>query len=76
MEYTIWVEGYSATGEHGTAKVLARVDAHTFDAAVEKWAKNTHDPDLHGELKMVDGQWFLWGCQLFGNEARARERFG
>lgn len=74
--WDIWAEGYSATGESGTAHKLneSPVMAASFDEAVAKFAKTQDDPSL---FKMVGGVgWTYWGCNLFASEKFARLSFG
>lgn len=68
--WEIWMEGYSATGEHATASCVGtRVPARTFREACIKtygYDNNLFDPE----------RLTFWGCRLFDNEADAREGFG
>ena len=69
--FNIWVEGYAATGEHGTASLLGSYEAETWDGAVKKYmAENP------GRI-VVDSRGYTdWGCRLFDNESDARKSFG
>lgn len=74
--WDIWSEGYSATGESGTAQKMneSPVKAASFDEAVAKYAQSQTDPSL---FKMVGGVgWTYWGCKLFPTERQARVDFG
>jgi hypothetical protein len=81
------VEGYLATGEHGTAHlVCSGIDATSFDEAVESY--KTRFPNKGIERKTRTGfisdeayeyrrsNWHIWSCSLFDNETDARRAFG
>ena len=36
-EFEIWMEGYAATGEHGTAQMIGKGFGSTFDEAVKDY---------------------------------------
>jgi len=75
--FTLWVEGYAATMEHGTAMRLGDYEAETFDEAVQKWNSERNAKKTYGELEQRDdGTWTVWGCRIFDNEAAARKSFG
>jgi hypothetical protein len=77
--YEVWVEGYAATGEHGTAQKLSNINredgkwqAIDFKEAVVKalatlkWRMEFFDSD-----KLT-----FWGCRFYDNEQDARKSFG
>jgi len=69
--WNIWSEGYSATGEHGTATFHGTVDtcvAPTFKKACAIMFKGNND---FSPERMTH-----WGCELFDNEQDARKGFG
>lgn len=69
--FQIWCEGFAITGNFGTAQLLGKYEAETWDEAVQKYRK-----DNPGRIK-VQGKWYMdWGCRLFDNEADARKSFG
>lgn len=70
--YTIWLEGYQATGEHGTATCLGSHQGETFQDAC-KQAVIARDMDLKSYSEERNT---YWGCRFFDNEAEAREGFG
>lgn len=90
-EYTIWCEGYAATGESGTADLMATIEAESFDQAVEKMLRvreQTDWPDIRKYYACRD-QYVeteerpklikvhsIWACRLFDNEVDARKSFG
>lgn len=74
--YALWVEGFSATGERGTAKFLGTYTADTLDDAVKKWNSRKNFDRRFGALVQCNGFWTVWGCRIFDNEHAAREAFG
>lgn len=73
--YTVWAEGYAATGESSTAFLLGTYFAESFDEAVYKCIiANSKESKLFSHNS--DGTWSYWGCRLFGNESDARRSFG
>ena len=74
--YEIWVEGWAATGQYDVAKFLGIWPGETFDAAVQEWNRQKNSKNTWGELEYRNGQWSVWGCKLFDNEADARKTFG
>lgn len=77
-QFELWVEGYAATGEHGTARFLGRWSGETFDEAVKKWNATKNIRSEYGDLRWSDNDhmWSVWGCRIFDNEADARRSFG
>jgi hypothetical protein len=70
--FTIWCEGYAATGEHATANCLGTFEGANFAEACDKWAnRSCTNPDLYDPDRLT-----YWGCQLFDNEAEARRSYG
>lgn len=85
-EFEIWVEGYAATGERGTANMIGKGIGNTFDEAVEDYmSKNPNHGIERNERKSYfddlgyqnrRSDWNIWACSLFDNEADARKSFG
>jgi len=72
MKYwSVWSEGYRATGEHGTATFHGNFEADTFAEACQRWAATTSDPKQFNAERLT-----YWACRLFDNEADARKSFG
>lgn len=72
--YAIWIEGYRATGEHGTAyKAASGIEASSFEEAVKKFArtKEAEDCGNFNEKHLT-----FWGCRTFDNENDARKSYG
>ena len=75
--WSIWVEGYASTGEHGTASLMATVSASTFDEAVQMHRDTL--PESNKRLWKKDpqtGQWSYLACAAFPDESSARRNFG
>ena len=85
-EFEIWMEGYAATGEHGTAQMIGKGFGSTFDEAVKDYmSKNPkHGIEENGRNRYISedayknrrSNWNIWACSLFDNEADARKSFG
>ncbi len=90
MTFDIWVEGYSATGEHSDAQLLTKdigkIEANTFDEAIEKYMKLVPNHGINKEtrngyisdeaFKNRRSNWNIWACKLFPDEETARKSFG
>ena len=84
--WNIWAEGYRVTGNESAAGKLnaSPIEAESFDAAVRiHMASLPTEPEYPGgptpaSYYRVDerGQWRMWGCALFPDEASARIAFG
>lgn len=84
--FEIWMEGYIATGEHGTAQLIGHGDGETFDDAVKDYMKKNPDHIIEEysqrnfstekDYENRRSNWKIWGCALFDNEYKAREAFG
>lgn len=71
-QYTIWMEGYSATGESAPASILGYAKGENFTDAVKNF-KNENPK--HAEYIDLDRLTY-WGCKLFNTESQARRGFG
>lgn len=75
--YEIWVEGYAATGEHGTARLIGKAEGDTFQSAVFSWLEENPDYEKkYGNFRITHERMFLWGCELFSSEIESRKSFG
>lgn len=74
--WTIWAEGFAATGETETAWQLneAPILAGSLDEAVLQFSRESEGRHLFN--RRADGSWTYWGCRLFDNEPEARGAFG
>lgn len=71
----VWSEGYSATGEHGTATYHGCCIAETHEEACLRIV-NGIDKNEDGSLSLRGGMPSVWACRLFDNEADARKSNG
>lgn len=73
-EFEVWVEGYIATGERGTAQFLGKFPGETFRDAVIAYKDSELDEYTKG---LVDiNKLSIWGCRLYDNEQDAKRNFG
>ena len=70
-KFTIWSEGYRATGQSGTAQIMGQAYGETFKEACIKFFTDHRDMRLFNAENLT-----FWGCSLFPDEARARKFFG
>lgn len=73
-KFTIWAEGYVATGDSAPASCLGVFEAESFDDAVVQCKNSSKDAQLFYKNNM--GSWSYWGCMLFDNEYAARRNYG
>ena len=71
--HQVWAEGYRASGDRADATFLGTARAASFRGAVDIIRDKSETPDLY---TFKGDRCFLWGCELFDNEADARRRFG
>lgn len=86
--FEIWMEGYAATGESGTAQCLGEFEGETFDDAVEAYNRSVSDDGNKAKRNMRSkyisdeayedrySDWSIWACNLYNHEADARKAFG
>lgn len=68
----VWIEGFRATGEIGSARKLCTVNSDTLREACDKYALEHPDWAEHYDPERLT----YWGCRIFDNEADARSQFG
>lgn len=71
--WTVWLEGYSATGQNSPAKLCGEYAAATFEEACRKWVATLH---VEGQSYYNAENNAYWGCRFFDNEIDARKSFG
>jgi hypothetical protein len=86
QEFEIWMEGYIATDEQGTAQMIGTGFGNTFDEAIQDYmSKNPkHGIQVNGRSRYISEEayqnrrsnWNIWACNLFDNEMDARKLFG
>ena len=69
--YTVWLEGFHATGDFGSAQFCGEYRAEDFAHACEIWVMINGDLNLFNKDSLS-----YWGCRFFDNEERARVAFG
>ena len=69
--YTVWLEGFSATGEIGRAQFCGEYGANDFAQACEIWIMQNGDFSLFNKHSLT-----YWGCRFFEDENKARATFG
>lgn len=78
----LWVEGYAATGNRGTAQLIGYYKGNNLDEAVQDFINTDYDPESWGDYSPPSrlgghGMYHaLWGCRIFDNEEDARKSFG
>lgn len=89
-EYEIWIEGYAATGESGSAHFIGKSFGKDFRDAcigftypediIREWdgaiLKKKGDPLPLDTDRKGNIELSIWACRLFDNEAEARKSFG
>lgn len=72
LTWQIWSEGYSASGDAGTAVRHGVVEAATFKEACDLLADRDREFMRYYDAERLT----YWGCRLFDNEGEARATFG
>lgn len=79
-EFTIWSEGFAATGESGTAQKMGTAKGATFlDAVANLRDQLKREKPIKygiGYFRIEKKKAYYWGCRLFDNERAARRNFG
>lgn len=73
--FSIWSEGYIASGQQGRAMFHGLFEADSFLDAVTYW-RNTLDPGSRDLVDLKSDPPAFWGCRLFDNEQDARRSYG
>lgn len=71
-EHEIWMEGYSITGNHSSARFIGTGIGEDFNEAIIDYMAKNEDTGIE---KCSYG-WVIYGCRLFPNEYLARQSFG
>lgn len=72
-KWSVWIEGYAATGGSGRATYQGEWPGETFTDACREWAKRSK---CLGDFSVRDGLPRYWGCRMYDNESDARRAFG
>lgn len=75
MKFNLWIEGYSATGEHSGASCIGKANGDTFIEACRNFATKENQRKFGGYSEQ-NGVPRFWGCKVFDNEGDARRSFG
>lgn len=77
QKFEIWIEGYQATGEKGTATKATEqpIEAETFSEAVAKHVATLPAENSRFWRQHEDGHWSMYACRTFPDEASARRSF-
>ena len=70
-KYSVWLEGYSATGESSPAVFWGNYEAENFPMACEKATEEGADPSQYNQERNT-----YWGCHFYDNETEARKTIG
>lgn len=71
---SLWMEGFAATGESGTAQYIGTYNAKDLDDAVKQYME-VRPNSVHWD-RFGRGRHAIWACEIFDNEADARKSFG
>jgi hypothetical protein len=71
---SLWLEGFSATGQRQGASMIGTYQAKDLDDAVKQHME-THKGDVDWN-SVGGGRHSIWGCGIFDNEKEARKSFG
>jgi len=74
MEFDIWTEGYSATGDSSTAQFHGTFEGENFSDAVKAFRDSLSDQHSIQCINLKNLT--FWGCRFFDNENDARKSFG
>lgn len=74
-KYSLWMEGYSATGQSSTAEFLGVFDGVSFNDACDNWSKTIKQPEYY-KPGTDEHRPSYWACKIFDNEIDARKSFG
>lgn len=77
-EFEVWMEGFQMTGQSQDAQRLAVVKAVDFDEAVKLYITSLDPSKDRGSIpyQQPNGDWCVFACKLYDNEADARKAFG
>jgi hypothetical protein len=73
---SLWVEGYAATGESGTARYLGIFPGDTLREAVVAYMNGMQTDNDRSYIDLNTKIPTYWGCRFYDNEDDARKFFG
>lgn len=71
---TLWMQGFSATGQAEGASMIGSYEATDLDDAVKQYME-THKGEVEWD-RYGRGRHAIWACEIFDNEEQARKSFG
>ena len=74
VKFEVWLEGYSATGQHSTAKLVDTVLAMSLNDAINRLVISGKLDESYMNRNGIEYRY--WGCRFFDNETDARKSFG
>ena len=77
--FSVYSEGYAATGEHGGATSHGTHWGRDFNDAIERWKREDHSAARYLSKRtnsLGHVTWTYWGCKLFDNLHDAQKSFG
>ena len=78
-KYSIWIEGYRGNpewGEDWPASYEGDYEANSLDEAVQKHVDSLDEKQQKYWKRDNDGNWTMWGLQVYDNEEEALRRNG
>jgi len=72
MKFSIWQEGYSATGNIATAHKVGQCQGETFEEAAREFGDQKYPDDPYWNREEIS----VWRCQWYPTEEQARKSFG
>lgn len=71
-KFSIWTEGYNATGDKCTAKYYGDHKGHNLKEAIYNFG---HSLSVDSRVYIDFDNLTFWGCKIFDNESDARKAF-
>lgn len=78
MQYSLWLEGFQATGNDSAAVYLGTFTATSFVEACKQWHSTLSENNKTNYPLNIDESGIVtyWSCRIFDNELDARKSFG
>lgn len=73
--FTLWTEGYAATGQSSDATYHGQIQGVDFNDAVKNYVA-TLPESSRSYWNFRNDKWDYWACRAFDNESDARRSFG
>lgn len=72
-KFSIYIEGYAATGEQGKARFLGTAEGETFEKACQNFVASGGFVEPHFYNKATNS---YWSCRLYPSYEQAVKTFG